>query len=142
MKRTRARRRITSLGYVGRGIYRTLSRLKVPTLLMAILLAGFSIFLLGGGVYDIISNPISIIPMRGRIITVYPYYIHEQTLTASIGVMILYTIGMIGLILLYESTKYVRNPRQASILILIGITLIALVFISMEVILHLKLNPG
>ena len=142
MKKTRARRGITSLGYVGRSVYRTLSRLKVPTLIVAILLVGVSIFLLGGGVYDITSNPISIIPMRGRIITVYPYYVHEQTLTASIGVMILYAIGTIGLLMLYEGTKYVRNPRQAAILILIGITLLILAFISVEAILYLKMYPS
>jgi len=142
LKKTRAGRRITSLKYTGRGIHKSLSRLRVPTTLVAILLVGLSIFLLGGGVYDIISNPISIIPMPGRLIAVYPYYIHEQTLTASIGVMILYAVGTAGFIMLYEGTKYVRKPRQASILILVGITLIVLAFIFMEALLHLKIHPS
>jgi len=125
-----------------RRIYKTLLKLRVPTIIIAVSLTGLSIFLLGGGIYDITSNPIAIIPLRGRIITVYPYYIHEQTLTASIGIMILYAIGTAGLLMLYHSTRYLRNPRQASILILVGLTLLVLTFIAAEFILHIKMHPS
>ena len=141
MRKIKPSRKVKSLTYWGRGVYKTLVKLRVPTVLVAVILAGLSIFLLGGGVYDITQNPIAIIPLRGRIITVYPYYIHEQTLTASVGIMILYAIGTAGLIILYESTKYIRNPRQASLMIIVGLTLLVLTFIAAESILYVKMYP-
>jgi len=111
--------------------------------LIALIVMGISIFLLGGGVYDVIkaSEIPSVIPLSGnRFIFFYPYYLHEQILTESIVVMILYALGASGLWLIYRSTKYIRSPRQVSFLVRIGVALIILAFVVIEVILYWKLN--
>jgi len=111
--------------------------------LIALIVMGISIFLLGGGVYDILnaSTIPSVIPLNGnRFIFFYPYYLHEQILTESIVVMILYALGASGLWLIYRSTKYVRSPRQVSFLLRIGVALIILAFVAVEIVLYWKLN--
>ena len=135
----RLNKRLSTLFYTSRSIYREISSLQVPSMIIALIVAGVAIFLLGGGVYDILMNPVAVFPLRGRIIVWYPYYIHEQSLTASVGVMILYAIGTAGLFMIYESTKYFRRPRQASILLIIGVLLIVLAYFSVETILYWKM---
>jgi len=99
-----------------------------PYLIAAALMAA-SIFLLGGGIYDISTPDIS----SG----LYPYpSLHYQFLNESIIVMVIYALGSAGLILIYWSAKYRRNPRQASLLIQVGVALLIIAFIIVEVILY------
>jgi hypothetical protein len=102
-------------------------------ILFAAVIMGVSIFLLGGGVYNILMTPISVLPYgSGRFISFIPYRIHEQLLTGSIGVMILYVIGAVGLLVIYQSTKYIRNPTQVSLLTKVGVALLVVAFIAVE----------
>ena len=106
-----------------------------PTLIAAVVMA-FSVFLLGGGIYDVAWKPPAIYPWEGRFLSYIPYRIHEQLLMGSVGVMILYGLGALGLILVYHSTKYVRRPRQLSILSMVGIALLLVAFIAVELTLY------
>lgn len=132
-------RRLSSLVYLNRRIYRRLANLRPSLTIVAIFLISASIFLLGGGIYDIIMKPLAILPMRGRLIYYYPYYIHEQFLNESIAVMILYTIGILGFFLIYQSTRYARNLRQATMLLAVGITFLAISYIIIEAIIFGKI---
>ncbi|RLI36765.1 hypothetical protein DRO55_02870 [Candidatus Bathyarchaeota archaeon] len=135
----RFQRGFTDLTYFCDKVYRRLRNFRPSPTVIGVILVGVSIFLLGGGVYDILIQPISIFPMRGRLLVWYPQRIHEQFLTESIDVMILYALGVGGLIFIYYSTRYFRNPRQATILIFIGITLTILAFIALEALLYWKI---
>ena len=73
-------------------------------------------------------------------ITFYPYGINEQLLGESLLVMILYGLGVMGLILTYQSTKYAYRPRQAYIMLLIGISLLVLSYIFVELSLRQKIG--
>lgn len=83
-----------------------------------------SIFLLGGGIYDILEQPIVAFISGGRIIPYYPQALNEQLLGESIASMILYSLGVIGLVLMYQSTKYAYRPREAFTTLLIGLVLL------------------
>jgi len=104
--------------------------------LIAVILVAIAIFLLGGGVYDVFMKPPPVLLIgSGRYLAYYPYDINKQLLVGSIGVMILYALGSLGLILIYHSTKYVRyNQRHSFIFIWIGITLLLISFIIVEAI--------
>ncbi len=108
--------------------------------MIAAVIMAASIFLLGGGVYDILVQPLSVLPLSGRFIFFYPLYLHEQLLYESMGVMILYAIGSVGLFLIYQSTKYIRNQRQFSLVFRISVALFVLSFIAIEILLYWKLN--
>lgn len=102
---------------------------------------GISIFLLGGGIYDILMEPLAVLPIgAGRFLSYLPYRINEQLLIGSIGVMILYALGALGLLLIYHSTKYIRNPRQVTLLTRVGVALLLIAFISVEAVLFWILN--
>jgi len=137
----KTRRRLSSASYSLQKASLKLATYRPSTILIAVIVMGISIFLLGGGIYDIFMEPLAILPIgSGRFLSYIPYRIHEQLLVGSIGVMILYAIGAAGLLLIYYSTKYVRNPRQVSFLSRIGVVLLLLAFISVEAVMFWILN--
>lgn len=110
---------------------------------ISLIAMAIAIFLLGGGVYNIIMSPVAAIPIgSGRFLAFIPYQIHEQLLVGSLAVMILYALGVTGLLLIYRSTRYVRYPHQASMLIGIGVALIVIAYVAIEINLHYILHFG
>lgn len=104
-------------------VYWRLVTLKPSTILLAGLAMAASIFLLGGGIYDIVEQPVVAFVSGGRIIPFYPQALNEQLLGESVASMILYSLGIIGLVLMYQSTKYAYSPREAFTTLLIGLLL-------------------
>jgi len=117
-----------------------ISRLKFSEKVMIILVLTLTIFILGGGIYDLIYRPVSTIPFMGRYVFYYPYSINEQTLNESITVMIFYVIGTVGMILMYQSTKYTSSPRRAYATLLLGIVLFILGYGLTEVLYRMKVG--
>lgn len=120
-----------------RKAYAKITGYRPSRFLIAAIVTGLSIFLLGGGIYDIFMKPLVVLPVgAGRFLAYVPYRINDQLLVGSIGVMILYVLGSLGLILIYYSTRRMHyNPRHASILMGIGTSLLLISFIIVESIL-------
>ncbi|HIE18804.1 TPA: hypothetical protein EYP75_03670 [Candidatus Bathyarchaeota archaeon] len=124
-----------------RKAYVKIATYRPPRSLIAAIVIGVSIFLLGGGIYDLFMNPLAVLPVgAGRFLAFIPYRINEQLLVGSIGVMILYALGALGLILIYYSTRYMHNQRYAFILMGIGASLLLISFIMVESILFWIMN--
>ena len=127
------KRRISSLSFFIQKAYWKIMTAKPSIFVIATIVVAGSIFLLGGGIYDILEKPLTaIVAAGGRIIVVYPYALNEQFLVESIIVMTLYAIGVVGFFLTYQSTKYAYRPRQAFILLLVGFVLIITAYLLME----------
>jgi len=127
------KKRLTSLGFWLRKTYWRLVTAKPSIFVIAIIIAAFSIFLLGGGVYDILEQPLVAIPISStRIIFYYPYSVHEQSILESLYVMVSYSLGVAGVLLIYQSTKYAYKPRQAFIMLLSGVVLVLLAYFYTE----------
>ena len=106
---------------------------KPSIFVIAVVVVAASVFLLGGGVYDVLEKPlVAVVQTGGRIIVFYPYAINEQLLLESIVVMTGYAIGVVGFLLTYQSTKYAYRPRQAYMLLLVGCVLIITAYIFIE----------
>lgn len=110
---------------------------KPSLFFMAALAIAGSIFLLGGGVYDILEAAagkllIAIVTSGGRFIAYYPYSLNEQFLVESIVIMALYAIGIVGFLLAYQSTKYAYRPRQAFMLLMVGCIFIVVAYVFSE----------
>jgi hypothetical protein len=112
---------------------------------IALIVLAFAIFLLGGGVYDLLeqsSIPIAIFSSSGgagSFIFLYPYpSINDQFIAESILIMILYGIGIIGLLITYQSTKYAYKPRQAYIMLLAGLFFTLIAYAMLEYIFYLR----
>jgi len=133
------KRWFSSFPFYMRKAYQKMMTVKPSLLLIAVITIALSIFLLGGGVYDILEKPYALLPSARGFLVYYPYTLNEQWLNESITVMVLYFIGVVGFLLMYQSTQYAYRPRQAFMLLLIGGTLVALAYLGAEISLGLKI---
>jgi hypothetical protein len=134
-------KKFSSWGYSLQKITTKLATYRPSRFFVAAIAMSAAIFLLGGGIYDILMEPVAAIPLgSGRFLSFIPYQIHEQLLLGSLAVMILYALGTTGLLLIYRSTRYVRNPRQVSFLTKIGVAFILVSFAAIEIVLYWILN--
>jgi hypothetical protein len=130
---------ITSLSFSMTRLYRKISTTKPSTLVLAVIAVGIAVFLFGGGLYDLIMKPLPAVYYGGRFIFLYPE-LSSQFISDSIVAIILYSLGIIGLVTMYQSTKYAYKPRQAYMMFMVGIVLLFLAYIFLEVTINLKLN--
>ncbi|MGQ9459995.1 MAG: hypothetical protein ACUVRA_02020 [Candidatus Bathyarchaeaceae archaeon] len=127
------KRKISSLAFFLQKTYWKIITAKPSIFVIAVIVVAACIFLLGGGVYDILEKPlVAVVATGGSIIVYYPYSLNEQFLMESIVVMVGYVIGVAGFLLTYQSTKYAYRPRQAYIMLLVGCILIITAYIFVE----------
>jgi hypothetical protein len=127
------RRRLSSLNFSLQRVYWKIVTAKPSTFATAVIVVAASLFLLGGGIYDLMEKPLLlIVAAGGRIITYYPYALNEQFLVESVIVMIIYTLAVVGFLISYQSTKYAYRSRQAYRLLLVGCVLVVIAYIFIE----------
>jgi hypothetical protein len=134
----RVGRWFSSFSFYMRKAYQKMMTMQPSLLLIAAITMALSIFLLGGGVYDIFEKPLALFSSSSGLLVYYPYDLSKQFLNESITVMALYFMGAVGFLLMYQSTQYAYRPRQAFILLLIGVTLVALAYFGCEFSLRAK----
>jgi predicted neutral ceramidase superfamily lipid hydrolase len=132
---------LTSLGYASRKAYRKLTTAKPSIFVVAAIIVAFSIFLLGGGIFSILEKPLLAVPFGTSVLFYYPYDLNQQTILESLSVMLLYSLGAVGLLLMYLSTKYAYKPRQAMMLLLVGAIFLLIAYIFVETIIYWKFYP-
>ena len=99
---------------------------KVSTRLIAITAVIISIFLMGGGIYDLLSNPPSILPgPGGSWIAIHPM-IGEQTINESFVNMILNILIFIGMILALKSSQVAYDSKKANMMLILSLLFILL----------------
>jgi len=54
----------------------------------------------------------------------------------------LYAVGLVGLLLMYRSTKNAYKPRQAYMTLIVGIALLILAYLFLETSVLYKINAG
>ncbi len=137
----KVKREISSLSFTMNKLYRRISNIRPSAMVLSILAMAFAVFLFGGGLYDIIMKPYPAVYYGGRFIFLYPD-LSMQFLSDSIEAMMLFTLGVIGLVAVYQSTKYAYKPRQAYMLFLVGVVLLFLTYILLEATVQLKISGG
>ncbi len=83
----------------------------------------FIIFILGGGVYDIINTPASTVSTSSGTYSSISPYSGEQTINESIVAMFLYASGFFGLYLVYQSTQVLYDKSKANLNLMVGLGL-------------------
>jgi len=132
---------ISSLSFSLNKLYKMISTTKPSDLLIPLLSIAFAIFCFGGGLYDWIMKPLPAVYYGGRFLFLYPS-LSDQFIGDSIVAITCYALGIIGLLAIYQSTKYVYKPRQAYMMLIIGIVLMLLAYIFLETSLQFKLSGG
>ena len=109
-----------------------ISTTKPSSLVISIVVIGFAIFLFGGGLYTIIASPLPAYYIEGSgFLFIYPE-LGAQFISDTIIAVMLYAIGFGGLLTIYQSTKYAYKPRQAYMMLIIGVALLLLAYIFLE----------
>ena len=140
MSRT-VKRRVSSLSFSVNRLYRAIISLKPSNLLIPTLAVAFAVFLFAGGVYDLIQRPQAAVYYNNQFLFLNPY-LSQQFVSDSILAAIIYSMGVIGLIAVYQSTKYVYKPRQAYMMLIIGLALALMAYIFLQVAIQVKLSSG
>ena len=135
----KAKRTVSSLSYSAQKLYRKISTIKPSAIVLSTIAIAVTIFLFGGGLYDMIMKPLPSVYYGGRFLFLYPR-LSEQFIADSITAMILYSFGIIGLIVMYQSTKYAYKPRQAYMMFLVGTVLLLIAYIFLEVTIQIKMG--
>jgi len=137
------KRRMSSFSYSINRFYRKISTTKPSTVVLSAVVMGVAIFLFGGGLYDVINRPLPSAYVEvsggGRFIFLYPQ-LSEQFITDSIIAMILYSLGIVGAIAVYQSTKYAYKPKQAYLMFLVGAVFLIIAYIFLETTIQIKVS--
>jgi membrane protein CcdC involved in cytochrome C biogenesis len=120
-------------------LYHRISTLRLSSLIIAVIAVSAAVFLFGGGLYDVIVQPLPSFYSGGSFLFLYPS-LGDQFISDSIIAITLYAIGVIGLVIVYQSTKYAYKPRQAYMMFLIGVVLLFMAYILLETTISLKLS--
>jgi len=140
MSRT-IKKSISSLSFSLNKLYRMISTTKPSDLLIPLLSIAFAVFMLGGGLYDWIVKPLPAVYYNGQFLFLYPS-LSDQFIGDTVVAIACYALGIIGLLAVYQSTKYVYKPRQAYMMLIIGIVLVLLAYILLQASLQFKVSGG
>jgi hypothetical protein len=122
-------------------LFQRITTMKPSNLVMTIAVLGVAIFLLGGGLYDIIVQPIPAYYDGSRFYFLFPD-LSMQFLFDTVLAVVLYTLGFIGLMSIYHSARHAYNPRTAYMTLVLGVSLLAISYIFIEYFIYLKLSGG
>ncbi len=101
----------------------------------------YTIFLFGGGLYTIITQPLPAVYYNSHFYFLYPQ-LGAQFISDTVISSMLYAVGFIGLLAIYQSTKYAYKPRQAYIMLVVGVALLLLAYIFLEDAILIKISGG
>jgi len=139
MSRT-AKKKISSMSYSMNKLYRRVSTTKPSTFILSIIAIAIAIFLFGGGLYDLAMKPYPVYYSETTgYLFLYPQ-ISEQFISDSMVATILYSLGVVGLLVMYQSTKYAYKPRQAYMMLMVGAVLLLLAYIFLEAAIQQKMG--
>ena len=139
---SRIKKGYSSLTYFAQKTYwkAVTARPSVP--IITVIMIAASVFLLAGGVYNLLERPLLLWWTGERFIFYFPYSLNEQFVLESLFIMIFYALGAVGLLLTYQSTKYAYRPRQAFVLLLTGSLLILAAYICVEYVFTGRFSGG
>ncbi len=106
-------------------------RIRPSTTLTIIVALAIVVFILAGGVYDLLEHPISLLPTPSGYSVLISGTLGQQTLNESLIAGFLYMLGLGGLYMLLRSTRFAYRPRNAYLLLMLGtLTVLIVVYYS------------
>jgi len=127
----KAKRQAASMSFTMSRRFRRLSNFKISTMTIGLVAIAFATFLYGGGLLTIVDQPPISIYTGETFYFLYPA-LDGQFVMDTVFSIILYAIGIAGLLFIYRSTKSAFKPRQAYMGLIIGAMLVLLAYIFLE----------
>jgi len=91
----------------------------------------YAIFLFSGGLFTLINKPLPSYYTGSTFIFLYPD-VSNQFVSDTIISAVLYALGFAGMLAIYQSAKNASKPRQAYLLLVVGITFLLISYIFLE----------
>jgi hypothetical protein len=121
--------------------FRKISTTAPSTFVVTAVVLSYAIFLFGGGLFTIINRPLPSAYYSGRFFFLFPD-ISSQFISDTVISAILYALGFVGLLAIYQSTKSAYKPRQAYMMLVIGVAFLLLAYIFLEGSIQFKASGG
>jgi len=135
----KAKKQASSLSFTLSRLFSRISTMRPSNVLISIIVIGASVLFLGGIVYDIVNKPLPAVYYGNRFYFLYPG-LGEQFIFDTVISGILYVVGFVGLLSIYQSSKHAYNPRQAYMTMLVGATLVFIAYLFIEYFIRLKIS--
>jgi hypothetical protein len=125
--------------------FRKISETKPSSATFIIVVIAFTTFLLGGGIFQITAQTPVAFYAGNRFFFVYTSALGGSGLDGQLGMDVvisamLYTFGLVGLLLMYRSTKNAYKPRLAYMMMILGVTLVVFAYIFLEAVVNIKVG--
>jgi hypothetical protein len=111
--------------------FRRFSANTPSTLIIIFAGLAYCVFLFGGGLYTLIFKPIPSAYIGNMFFFLSPGISRQFTADTLISAT-LYALGLIGLIFMYRSTKSFHAPRQAYMMLIVGVAFVFIAYIFLE----------
>ncbi|MEJ5327501.1 MAG: hypothetical protein WHU54_04540 [Candidatus Bathyarchaeia archaeon] len=124
--------------------FRKISTAQPSSVIISIIVMAYAIFLLGGGIFSLTTQPPYYAYISNNFYFIWSRILQgssalgEQFVSETIISSALYAMGFVGLLSIYQSTKYAYKPRQAYMMLIIGVTLLLLAYIFLEFAIDIK----
>jgi hypothetical protein len=135
----KVKRRASSMSFSLSRWFRRISTARPSSFIITVIVIAYAVFLFGGGLYTIITQPLPAVYYGKSFLFIYPE-LGSQFVSDTVIAVMLYAIGFVGLLAVYQSTKYAYKPRQAYMMLVIGVTLLLLAYIFLEDAILIKLG--
>jgi len=119
--------------------HKSRTRVRVPLALVTASVVFFTVFIVGGGIYDLLDNPLVIVAGPQGWISIHPL-LGEQTLNESFLSMLFNILIFGGLFSSYRSTQIAYDSKRATTMLILGIALILLGLSGSHYLIRVKLS--
>jgi hypothetical protein len=140
---TKLKKSSSSLSFSLSRWFRRLSTNTPSVFLVTVVGISYAIFLFGGGLFTLINHPLTSY-YNGQTQTFYFLYpdISSQFVSDTLIAITLYALGFVGLLAIYQSTKSAYKPRQAYMLLVVGVALLLISYVFLEASIQFKASGG
>ena len=114
------------------------SKPLLPIALFAVV--GFTIFVLSGGLFVLAQGGQGLLNVSSGLQWVYPGDINNQTTLEAVFSGLVYTLGFIGVYMMFISTRSVYRPKRAYGFLAFGMMLTLIFIISLYVVIYDKIG--
>jgi hypothetical protein len=111
--------------------FRKASTNAPTTFLLTVLALGYTLFLFSGGLFALINKVQPVYSTNSGYIFLYPSISNQFGADTFISFS-LYALGFVGLLAIYQSSKNAYKPRQAYMLLVIGVTFVLISYLFLE----------
>lgn len=138
---SKLKKRSSSLSFSMSRWFRRVSTTTPSLFLITAVGIAYAIFIFGGGLFTLITRPPPSAYVNNVFYFLYPS-LSSQFVSDTIIAVILYAFGFIGLLAIYQSTKNAYNPRQAYLMLVIGVAFLLISYIFLEAAIAFKASGG